>query len=779
MKLCQSIVRMSSTDSRGIVVTLDYCLRRIGVNIDYARPKSLTFRIVSFLRTKLVLLICAILFGIGFLPLDGQFAWFFKVLALILFALWAIYQLRDVFAIAATPLVMVAAYCGLLVTDQGFETIRALRLSSASAQLVDAAVWAAAVCALWFSSALYINYKIGLNASRLEKERLASAKTASFVVPSLYVVVSFVSFYAANPGYAPPHGIGVWSLLVAGSAVWVGLFTSLVKRQTIPLLDDEDIRKGIWLINGLLILIVVLMTCGGDLLGHPVELPVVALVAAWLSVLVAIIFSLKSFSRLVQFSGAVMFLVLPIGFSFADLNDNHELPFRHTASTISDVRKAFTDWLGARHTGVVFIVASEGGGARAAYMTAVVLEELRIRCPSFQERFFAGVAVSGGSVGMALAAAAAHDQLPKPTGHCEPFADTPAYDAEHSPAVKAAGADMLRSVMRGFLLADLPMRFFPGSLLRTEGRATDTSLHRNWLMRMTDRAQYLEWSLDQEWVQSKENSKRGDLRDRSFAETWLGPSGNVPALVLLATDVTTGRRVAASHLRLGPKSAMQSPECLPLYLPSDPPRSRVLTYDEVAPGRDPTLIGAALVSARFPYITPAATLPCAKSEWRLVDGGYFENSGLTTALEIADELVSSAKEQKLEIKIVFLQLENGEASPVDEGPSTSLVELLTPFRASLATRSARAEQARDIVERDRSDGQVGRGCAQGTGTCAKLEQVRLDLAHCNLALPLGWSISEGAQHEIEAQLGFRSPERRLPPRRWNALSAKPIATAQK
>jgi hypothetical protein len=649
---------------------------------------------------------------------------------------------------------MISAYCGLLLTEQGIDTIRAFRLSSTPSMIIEGFIWLVTIAALWFTTALYINHQISLNESRIDRDRLPFVLRASFIVPSLYFWVSLFAIHVADPYSSAPQGIWLWVFFAAYcvSSVWGAL--QLIKRLPIPLLDEESVRSDIWRINGPLIVIVFLITFGGNLLGYSLELPVAALLAAWLSFLIAIIISLDRFGRSIQFSGIAMVVLFPIGFSLADLNDNHELPFRRTTNTASNAGRAFSDWLEVHKTDVVFLVAAEGGGARAAYMTATVLEELRIRCPPFQHGFFAGIGVSGGSLGLALAAAGARDQAPRAAGDCSPLPDPPTFAAESSPAVKAAGADLLRTVMRGFLFADLPMRFLPGSLGRTEGRAAGTTLHRNWLMRMTDRAQYLEWRLDLVWVEAKTGARKGDLRDRSFAEIWRGGNGDVPALVLLATDAASGRRIAASHLRIGAPSEIKAPDCHPPDQQPDPQhRSRLLTYDEVAPGRDPTLIGAALVSARFPYITPPATLPCTKSKWRLVDGGYFENSGLTTALEIADELVASAKEQRREIRIVLVQLENHDASPADEGPSTSLVELLTPFRASLATRDARADQARDAVER-----RLGRNCEQGGGVCASFERVSLKLARCNVAIPLGWSISEGAQNEIQTQLGLRVPE---------------------
>jgi hypothetical protein len=57
-------------------------------------------------------------------------------------------------------------------------------------------------------------------------------------------------------------------------------------------------------------------------------------------------------------------------------------------------------------------------------------------------------------------------------------------------------------------------------------------------------------------------------------------------------------------------------------------------------GPDVRLSTAALVSARFPIISPAGTIRMKDASHgdSVVDGGYFENSGLTSALDIAESL---------------------------------------------------------------------------------------------------------------------------------------------
>src|SRR5262249_53562225 len=134
-----------------------------------------------------------------------------------------------------------------------------------------------------------------------------------------------------------------------------------------------------------------------------------------------------------------------------------------------------------------------------------------------------------------------------------------------------------------------------------------------------------------------------ELRTRRFYDMWPGTEGrDVPALILLSTDVAGGRRVAISHLSFDPQDGSanstdnnkttarcSSPEPAPLPRPED--EARLLALRDAAPWLSPSLPAAAVVSASVALMTPAATVPCAGERWRLVDGGCFENSGLTTA----------------------------------------------------------------------------------------------------------------------------------------------------
>src|SRR5258706_3224485 len=108
-----------------------------------------------------------------------------------------------------------------------------------------------------------------------------------------------------------------------------------------------------------------------------------------------------------------------LGIVFSRFNDNHtvrtldgELPVLR-----QPVDKKFEDWyarLAAKYPAEpshpVFIVATEGGGIRAAYWTASVLTALQDQAPQFSDHLFAISSVSGGSLGATVFTALVADK---------------------------------------------------------------------------------------------------------------------------------------------------------------------------------------------------------------------------------------------------------------------------------------------------------------------------------------------------------------------------------
>ncbi|UWU68030.1 hypothetical protein [Bradyrhizobium sp. NC92] len=102
---------------------------------------------------------------------------------------------------------------------------------------------------------------------------------------------------------------------------------------------------------------------------------------------------------------------------------------------------------------------------------------------------------------------------------------------------------------------------------------------------------------------------------------------------------------------------------------------------------------AAFTSARFPWVTPAATVSvkndCITShpQARLVDGGYVENSGIETALDLIEKLNAiKGTSDAPKFRIYLLSLVSGQFG--DHG-SFMFGELMEPVRALLSTITSR------------------------------------------------------------------------------------------
>ena len=186
--------------------------------------------------------------------------------------------------------------------------------------------------------------------------------------------------------------------------------------------DPEDVRSAA---IAFIVLFVTWVSSIGFIqrsLGLFLEIPATLFVTIWATFLVFALGLLARFSEKIRFPILTAVVVWVGLLSWADLNDNHEI--RHIRSNPIDqamppqVDEAFRGWLEARANEPdapqpypVFLVAAEGGGARAAYFTALVLEELRARCPRFLRHTFLMTGVSGGSLGTALVAASASNEV--------------------------------------------------------------------------------------------------------------------------------------------------------------------------------------------------------------------------------------------------------------------------------------------------------------------------------------------------------------------------------
>lgn len=276
-----------------------------------------------------------------------------------------------------------------------------------------------------------------------------------------------------------------------------------------------------------------------------------------------------------------------------------------TARVRHPVANAFEEWLEERDVDQpegnlrCVIVSAEGGGLRAAYWTAVSLgalqdESIEAKLPSrFSDHVFAISGVSGGSVGAAFFSAIAASS----EGTCE------------AKLAKMLSRDHLGPVVGSLMYGDMLQSVTPF----------------RWLD--TDRAAALELSLERAWkdeMHSSETPLASPLL--AFRSPVSGaPRRWAPHLFLNATRVEDGKRVIVSDVMITSGSDGEFTDT------SDAHQSLVDHTLGGQPWRDVALGTAAVFSARFPYVSPPARMP---DRTRLVDGGYFENSGAGTAMEI-------------------------------------------------------------------------------------------------------------------------------------------------
>jgi hypothetical protein len=363
----------------------------------------------------------------------------------------------------------------------------------------------------------------------------------------------------------------------------------------------------------------------------------------------------------------------------------------------------------------VFVVAAEGGGLRAAYWTAAVLAALEDQTATtstpFARHLFAISGVSGGSVGAALFDAAVAERVSAPS-------TTPLL----ADMDLMLGKDFLSDTLGAALFPDLLQRFIPLPLFN-------------------DRAIALDRAFDRAWASA--HARHPKRLSDPFHNLWLASPHRVPLLLFNSTVVETGQRAINSPLAT--TTSIEDHNFADML----PVGRRI--------GTALPLSTAALLSARFTYVSPAALIDTHRTDaprWlRVVDGGYFDNSGAVTAQEIARSIIAAHKPKasptdpdpspSRPMRVIVLHLPNQPDIPsavIDENKKKAsslefLSEALAPILTLLQTRSARGTQAVSYLKREPD---------------VELQSIRPCIA--SVAAPLGWVLSEQVRFDMKAQV---------------------------
>jgi hypothetical protein len=416
-----------------------------------------------------------------------------------------------------------------------------------------------------------------------------------------------------------------------------------------------------------------------------------------------------------------LFLVLFVwAVAISSLNDNHRVRDAQGASAVPrelGVGEHFEKWITARERDrdpkkryPVVIVAAEGGGIRAAYWTATLLAAIQEKEPRFARHVYAISGVSGGSVG-AVVFDALLAQGPRAGGKlCE--AGGKAEISIERCAAQVLGEDFLSPALAAFLFPDLVQRFLPFPVERF------------------DRARALEASWEDAWRTRMGNDRLAE----PFDALWKGERAyRVPSLLLNATWVETGKRMIASNLAVDAGIFNDTADVFSFI-------------DYPIPAST-----AAHLSARFTYVSPAGSLRKRGEKAiaaHVVDGGYFENSGTATALDVLSALYSRGERLNLDFIVVYVNNDPGEeetstAAPSRPAPLRWITEVMSPIEALFNTRVARGSYSqsltREFVEANAPAGDKRR------------RYFHFGLKQEKFAPPLGWFLSAKSRRSIDEQ----------------------------
>lgn len=419
--------------------------------------------------------------------------------------------------------------------------------------------------------------------------------------------------------------------------------------------------------------------------------------------------------------------LLAAAFSAANLNDNHGIrTIAPTAVTPTapapmprlTASQAFDIWLKTRaprqpdatEPPPVILMCAEGGGIYAATLTGMTLAHLQSITPGgITPNVFCISAVSGGSVGAAAFASLSQAGL-SPN---QPTANAPS--PLEASVERALSNDLLSPVLAHLLFPDLIQRFLPLPIPAF------------------DRARALERAL--EHAVASELPTAANPMTANVASLW-SPDSQQPALLFNTTRVDTGERIVISPFDVAPSST-----------------ASLLTLSQLAPHIELRTSTAAIASARFSFVTPAATITnihtpagstLSSTTTRLVDGGYFDNPGAATLLDVLNAILTR-REGRPPLRVLVVRIGIAPA-PGDTLNFTGLGETMSPIRAMFNTRPAhgRTSVAQLIDALTHVDPSVAR-----TG------YVELILDTQAQQIPLGWLLSSRSRSAILSQFGIR------------------------
>lgn len=361
------------------------------------------------------------------------------------------------------------------------------------------------------------------------------------------------------------------------------------------------------------------------------------------------IITMVSLWRKINLHFLLFALAIIVGFFFSP----YRLRKTEVEQKVFNNRPTITDytaqWLSARKAEIektdtfnVYFVLSDGGASRSGYWVAGALGRLETETGhNFSNRLFCLSGASGGSVGNAVYYS---------------LLDTATYDENIRKgdfslmARNYLKSDFLSYTLSHLLGPDYFRHMFPFGLTVDRGAALEKSM---------------------------ENPDYNDTIGRLFAKRYSEYLKNfspqqLPVFYINTTRVADGKPGVISNIKLSNKYSS---------------RIDVLAMMDTIgnngnPFGDIHLSTAAVLSARFPYLSPAADI----NNMYFVDGGYFDNSGAGIVMETIAAMLDTAQYADSTVRLLkklkfnIIHLSNSERTPLEPKRMHPLVnDLATPL----------------------------------------------------------------------------------------------------
>jgi hypothetical protein len=360
------------------------------------------------------------------------------------------------------------------------------------------------------------------------------------------------------------------------------------------------------------------------------------------------------------------------------------------------------------------VVAASGGGLHASAWTARVLGGLYLELPKDLRKTFANSIrvispVSGGSLGTIYFVNAYQLDGFGTGDFSAEMMDTNVYQPSQASSLNRIAEKLVFEDVWRTLLPPIP-------LTADRGRAAEEA----WVSAIKD--------------PNSQMRLRQPLKDwASFAT---GSAKPTPAVLINATLSDTGERVVLGTSGFGPARRP----------------GRRLFHDLYNRKIDIPLVTAARLSATFPFVSPSAR---AEGEWakqeryHFVDGGYYDNYGVSTLVEWLDDALTGAPAFQ---RVLMIQIRDSKV-PVGDAPAKGesgfWAQTVSPLNTLLRFRDA---------------GQLGHGTLETEllGPRSGVEPVMFAWPDDNA--PLSWHLTKQEQNRIAAAFdeeGFKAAKRKV------------------